>query len=441
MNYNDFPSLRQLRAFEAVARLQSMSRAAREINLSQPGVTQSVEALEGQLQVRLFERRRSGCYPTKFGAILLPRVQRFFGHLRSAFGELIGSNPAMSRQASDMTSKITKPQIRSLLAIYESESFDAAARRLHISQPSLHRSAKELERELHRGLYQRTARGMTTNSRGSELARRFQVGLQEIQYGLEELKAAQGNVISRITIGNIPHSDARVLSAAINELLAAHPNACVQIVDGHYDVLLNDLRAARLDLLWGVLRTPSWASDVKDEMLFLNPYVVVARRRHPLAQLKRVALNDLARFDWITPGPTTPRQQALEGIFSSTRCAPRITLETTSLQIYRNVLASTDRLALMSLFEARLNDPVIFTILPFQSSHFRRSDGIARRSDWRPTSIHLQFMDLLRDHAFRFSSQASPEPAANSRTPRKAFTAAVRSAEGVDITTMADLKA
>jgi DNA-binding transcriptional LysR family regulator len=117
-----------------------------------------------------------------------------------------------------MTKKITKPQIRSLLAIYESESFDAAARHLGISQPSLHRSARELERELRRGLYQRTAKGLTTNSRGSELARRFQVGMREIQYGIDELKAAQGNVISRLAIGNIPHSNTQILSAAINDL-------------------------------------------------------------------------------------------------------------------------------------------------------------------------------------------------------------------------------
>jgi LysR family transcriptional regulator, regulator for genes of the gallate degradation pathway len=403
MSYNDFPSLRQLRAFEAVARLQSMSGAAREINLSQPGVTQSVEALERELNGSLLQRRRSGCYPTKLGAILLPRVQCFFDQVRSAVGELIVSNPAMSRQTLDMTHKITKPQIRSLLAIYESESFDAAARLLAISQPSLHRSAKDLERELRRGLYHRTAKGMTTNARGSELARRIQLGLREIHYGIEEMKAAQGNVISRIAIGNIPHSDAQVLSAAIKELLGVHPNAFVQVVDGHYDTLLNDLRAARLDLLWGTLRTPLWAHDVREEKLFHNPYVIVARRRHPLARLKRIAPSDLTRFDWITPGPTTPRQQALEQLLRGTSSTPRITVETTSLQLHRNLIASGDRLALMSLFESRLNDPSIFTTLPFQSSHLKRSDGVVRRADWRPTRIHLQFLDMLRAHARRMS--------------------------------------
>jgi LysR family transcriptional regulator, regulator for genes of the gallate degradation pathway len=412
MPHDHFPPLRQLRAFEAVARLQSMSEAAREINLSQPGVTQSIEALESRLRVRLFERQRSGCYTTAPGTILLPRVQAFFDHVRSAVDELTGSHQSTSRQILETTNKVTNPQLRSLLAIYASESFEAAARRLGISQPSLHRSARELERQLRRGLYQRTARGLTTNSRGSELARRIQVAIREIQYGIEELKAAEGNVISRLAVGNIPHSDTQVLSAAINDLLAAYPKACVSIVDGHYDVLLNDLRAARLDLLWGVLRTPSWAHDVTEERLFPNPYVVVARKCHPLTRLKRITLNDLAGYDWITPGPTAPRQQALQRIFSAVRRAPRITIETTSMQIHRNILASTDRLALMSLMEARFNDSAAFAILPFRSHHLTRADGVARRTDWRPTSIHLQFMDLLRCHAQRLAAGDLPAPAA-----------------------------
>ena len=402
---NDFPPLRQLRAFAAVARLQSMSGAAREINLSQPGVTQSIEALERQLQVRLFERQRSGCYTTAAGTILLPRVQAFFDHLRAALEELAGGNPSAGRLVQEAASKITRPQLRSLLAIYQSESFDAAARRLQISQPSLHRAARELERELRRGLYQRTARGLSTNARGAELARRFQVAIREIQYGIEELKAAEGNVTSRLAVGNIPHSGTQILSAAINDLLALHPKARVQIVDGHYEVLLNDLRAAQLDLLWGVLRTPAWASDVTEEKLFPNPYVVVAGKRHPLTRRARVTLNDLAGYDWITPGPGTPRQQALERMFGALKRAPRIAIETTSMQIHRNILASTQRLSLMSLMEARLNDSAAFAILPFRSRHLARADGVARRTDWRPTRIHLQFLELLRRHAAKGTGQ------------------------------------
>ena len=161
----EIPSLRQLRAFAAAARLQSVSAAAREVNLSQPGVTQSIQALEARLQTQLFDRRRSGCYVTALGAILLPRVQRFFDQIAAGLSEPVVGSPFVGRHAVDAAiNKITPVQIRSLIAIAESPSFDAAARRLKISQPSLYRPAKELERELRRTLYHRTGRGVTTNA-------------------------------------------------------------------------------------------------------------------------------------------------------------------------------------------------------------------------------------------------------------------------------------
>ena len=392
----EIPSLRQLRAFEAVARLESVSAAARDIHLSQPGVSQAIRALENGLGAQLFERRRFGCYATESGGILLPRIRRFLEHLRSALTEPGGSSPA-GRQSADATiNRITRPQLQSLIAVSENPSFDAAARSLSISQPSLHRSARELERELRRSLYRRTATGVTTTPYGSELARRVQVALGEIEYGLDEIQAARGNVVSRIAIGNIPHSATQILSNAIKEFLSRYPTARVRIVDGHYEDLLNELRAGKLDLLYGVLRRPDWATDVEEELLFANHYVVVARHGHPLHRLERVRHRDLADFRWIMPGPLTPRQQALHRMLRGVCAEPKISLETTSLQIYRTILAATDQLTLMSRFEAKLNDIGALAQLPFRSPHLRRFDGIATRIGWQPTRIHLQFIELLR---------------------------------------------
>jgi LysR family transcriptional regulator, regulator for genes of the gallate degradation pathway len=399
------PSLRQLRAFETVARLESVSGAAREVNLSQPALTESLHALEVRLETRLFERRRSGCYTTELGAVLLPRVRRFFDYIRSALTEPAVGAPFAGRQNIDgIINKLTRPQLRSLIAISENQSFQAAARWLGIAEPSLQRSAKELERELRRTLYRRTASGMTTTLLGSELARRFQLALREIEYGLEEVHAAQGIVISRLAIGNIPHSNNQMLSTAINGLLSEHPSAHVRVIDGHYEALLHDLRAGKLDFLFGVLRRPDWVPDVKEELLFSNPYVVVARKNHPLTSAKGLTLSDLSRYDWIMPGPGTPRQQAFERMFAVTPKHPRVSIETTSMQIYRAVLASTDRLTLMSKVESELNDDNTLAVLPVKSPHLSRVDGVATRLDWQPTSIHQQFLDLLRVQARRLKS-------------------------------------
>jgi DNA-binding transcriptional LysR family regulator len=398
MMLGDLPSLQQLRAFEAVARLESVSGAAREINLSQPGVTQALGALETYLNAPLFVRRRSGCYATELGAVLLPRVRQFFDHLRSALNDT--GNASASRQNLNSTVyRLARPQIRGLIAISENQSFDAAARSLNISEPSLHRSARQLERDLRRSLYRRTAQGMTTTAYGSELARRFQVALREIEYGLEELEAVRGNIVARIAIGNIPHSATQVLSNAVKELLSKYPTARVQIVDGRYEDLLNHLRAGKLDLIFGVLRRPDWAVDVQEEILFANNYVVVARRDHPLRKMKRPKLQDLGRYNWIMPGPMTPRHQALHRLLGSPSRGPNVNIETTSLQIYRTILAATDQLTLMSRFEAQLNDPAALAMLPFRSPHLRRFDGIATRIAWQPTRIHVRFVALLRAQA------------------------------------------
>jgi LysR family transcriptional regulator, regulator for genes of the gallate degradation pathway len=426
MMTREIPSLRQLRAFEAVARLESVSAAARDIHLSQPGVSQAIRALENALDAPLFERRRSGCYVTEFGAILLPRIRRFLERLRSALTEPSGNSPA-GRQSMDATvNRLTRPQLQSLIAVSEHPSFDAAARSLKISQPSLHRSARELERELRRSLYRRTATGVTTTPYGSELARRIQVALGEIEYGLDELQAARGNVVSRLAIGNIPHSATQILSNAIKEFLSRYPTARVRIVDGHYENLLNELRAGKLDLLYGVLRRPDWATDVEEELLFANHYVVVARHGHPLHRSKRVRNRDLANFGWIMPGPLTPRQQALHRMLDGVCAEPKISLETTSLQIYRTILTATDQLTLMSRFEAKLNDVKSLAQLPFRSPHLRRFDGIATRIGWQPTRIHREFIALLRDAARATAVGAQPAPAPRSRTrqPRRSAASA-----------------
>jgi hypothetical protein len=118
-----------------------------------------------------------------------------------------------------------------------------------------------------------------------------------------------------------------------------------------------------------------------------------------LSASKAISLNDLARYDWIMPGPSTPRQQALERLFVGISQQPRVNIETTSMQIYRSILACTDRLTLMSQVESQLNDDNALAVLPIRSPHLSRVDGVATRVDWRPTSIHGKFLDFLRARA------------------------------------------
>ena len=70
------------------------------------------------------------------------------------------------------------------------------------------------------------------------------------------------------------------------------------------------------------------------------------------------------------------------------------------------MLATSDRLTLMSRLAARSDESAALTVLPFRSPHLRRSDGVASRADWHPTRVHLRFLQLLRAEARRLAGGA-----------------------------------
>lgn len=78
---------RDLKVFEAVARLGSMGRAAEELHTVQSNVTARIRSLEDQLGIPLFERHARGVAPTAAGHRLLPyapRVSRLLDEARRA---------------------------------------------------------------------------------------------------------------------------------------------------------------------------------------------------------------------------------------------------------------------------------------------------------------------------------------------------------------------
>jgi hypothetical protein len=60
----------------ALARHRNFSRAATEVCLTQSALSRSIQTLENQLGVRLFDRGRDGAEPTAFGELVVRRARR-----------------------------------------------------------------------------------------------------------------------------------------------------------------------------------------------------------------------------------------------------------------------------------------------------------------------------------------------------------------------------
>src|SRR3954453_21396722 len=80
----------QLEYIAAVTRLGSLRRAADELRLSQPALSETVRNLERELGVDLLERKRSGATVSAGGRELVPHIIDVLdavARLRSAAGE------------------------------------------------------------------------------------------------------------------------------------------------------------------------------------------------------------------------------------------------------------------------------------------------------------------------------------------------------------------
>ena len=85
------PAFPSLRAFEATARLGSVTRAAAELGVSQPAVSQQLRQLEALLEQPLLRRTGGGIVLTAAGELYAARLRRAFDELRGATDELLAS--------------------------------------------------------------------------------------------------------------------------------------------------------------------------------------------------------------------------------------------------------------------------------------------------------------------------------------------------------------
>src|SRR6187402_278124 len=143
-------NLRHLEGFVAIGQLGSFSAAALEISLSQSALTQAIAKMETVAKTPLFERGSNGAVPTRAGATFAERAARAIELINAAGREHL---PPARSQA--LSRRSTMTQLRALAAVERAGSFRGGGRASRLSEPSVHRSIRDLERSLGQPLLRR----------------------------------------------------------------------------------------------------------------------------------------------------------------------------------------------------------------------------------------------------------------------------------------------
>src|SRR5215831_15397587 len=235
-------NFRHLHAFCEVARLGTVSAAARSVHLSQPAVTQAIKSMERKFGAKLFKRSSRSIALTEAGHVCLLRIERVFNQLRNGIAEATQNEPR-----TDFKRWFLAAQLEALGAVVDHGGFSAAARAKGISQPTIHRAARGLERSIGVPLFEKTSFGVVPTRAAERLVRRAKLAFAEISQARAEIAMLNGGEFGTTVIGAMPLARTHLIPSALIEFSGEFPQHRVGIVEGTYEHLIASLKSGEVD--------------------------------------------------------------------------------------------------------------------------------------------------------------------------------------------------
>ena len=392
-------NLRHLEAALEIHRLGSISRTTETVHLSQSAITQGLRKLERDLGFDVFERSHDGLTATEEGKIFLKRAQTALHCLQRVDSLLARTGRAKTR--GPIHRSLTATQLRALMTVVEQGNYSVAARRLRLSQPTVHRAVKDAETICGYKFLTKSPSGVEAGWLAKQVARQVALFLSEISQGLEEVQEHLGQMTGQLRVGCLPLARTQIVPQAVTGLLKHFPEARVSIIDGPYDEQLHALLHGNLDVIVGALRFPQPSNEIVQTPLFRDFLSIVVRPGHPLASAPSMSAEELRRLDWIAPRQDTPARESFTQFFENNGVSPpEHVIECSSLAATRSMLIDSNRAALLSARQVEVDVRLgALKVSPLRLADASREIGFTLRKGWQPTLVQQHFLDRLRSQA------------------------------------------
>lgn len=392
------PNLRHLQAFHEVVLSGSISAAALKMHLTQSAVTQAIAAVERYFGAPLFTRSSTGMQPTAAGKICDDRIARALTQLREGMQEVVRAE-LETAEREQLFRRVSGAQLSSLIKLVEFRNFTHAARASGVSQPTVHRAARTLERGLDAVLFEKTSYGVVPTREAEKLSRRVHRAFVEISQARADIDALRGRESGSTVVGTMPLARSFLVPNALIRFTQEHAEYAVSILDGTYEYLLAALQTGQADFLIGALRESRLSGGIVEEHLFHDPLSIFVRARHPLAKRRKLTAADLSNYPWIAPRATSPLRSHFEALFTGAGLKPpQQPIECNSLVAARAFLMESDHMMLSSTHQVHYELKAgMLVSLPHPAGKVTRSIGLTVRDDWRPTQSQARLLAILRE--------------------------------------------
>ena len=231
---------------------------------------------------------------------------------------------------------VTFRQLRLILALSETGSVSAAARVMHVTQPTASMQLKEVTGAVGLPLYEVVARKVYMTEVGLELARTARAIAAEWD-GFEQMVGSRKGLLRGTLRVAVVSTAKYFVPRLLGSFCKRYPE-----IDISFEVLNRDGVVSRLrnnlDDIY-VMSKPPADIDLVDETFMANPLVMIASTRSPLAKRQQLALPELAGERFIVREKGSGTRMAIDHFFKAAKFRPNLRLELGSNEAIKESVA------------------------------------------------------------------------------------------------------
>src|SRR5215469_14200052 len=185
--------------------------------------------------------------------------------------------------------------LRYFVATAEQENVSRAAQKLHVSQPGISRQIHDLEDEIGFPLFERSAKALKLTDAGRKFLEGARAVLQRVDDAVKNARAVAIGAGAEIHVGYAPSLTIQILPRALRTFQSKFPHARVSLHDLSTEEMLAGLRAGQLHVALMVQPPRKMLRGLRFRELARYPICVALPPKHPLADLKTVNFEQIAR--------------------------------------------------------------------------------------------------------------------------------------------------
>lgn len=231
---------------------------------------------------------------------------------------------------------VTFRQLRLFLALAETGSVSAAAKVMHVTQPTASMQLKEMTLSVGLALYEVIGKKIYLTDVGKELAVTARAVAQTWDAFEQNVDAAKGLSRGKLRVAVV--STAKYfMPHLIGSFCTKHPAIDVSLEILNRDGVVHRLRE-NLDDLY-IMSMPPKDMDLGDEAFMPNPIVLIAPSADPLAKRSQVSLHELTQRRFIVREKGSGTRMAADQFFRKMKFRPDVRLELGSNEAVKESVA------------------------------------------------------------------------------------------------------